>query len=1240
MKDELNTGGSFKGSSDADQDALARAFDDLIQKRSVDGGSAPPPQGPLAELELRPEQCPDAAAWVRLLQGKAESSEASMLLEHAGGCGPCALGLRMASGTKSAEALEDEAEELKKLTPLSPDWQRNLSSKLAATPVRVVTIPSRKEVPRKVLRYLWTGSALAASILIAIGVFVGFRLLNSPERMLAQAYSHERIFDLRMPGAAFAEVTPQAHLRGESTGRESAKLLEARARIEQQLEAEPENAHWLQLEARADVLEEKFDPAIDILDRLIAAGPVTAGLLVDGASAYFQRGASTGSENDRATALEYLRHADELAPDDPIVLFNEAVAMEDRGQVINAVETWNRYLRSERDPKWLAEGQRRLQGVEQKLNRLKTHQSRMEQHLATPAAMRSLSHDGDTLAMIDEELSSTLLPGLLDTAFPMTADPLDRLDRSRGSPCDEKCQAARELLSALQKSLEQHHNDLWLTQLLPADSFSDPRFIQAVHDLALSIRADTEGDYPAAVKAAADAMRGFHMLGNAAGEDRAQIEQAYALNRAGDVLGCFRDAHSMVNRNPQFVWTHIQALTEDTQCDPSPDYMTYSDQRYQRAINEAHDRGYRILEIRGAGLLGLDVVDTGDAERAWRIYLPTIRLFYAGDYPPFRLYGPMSGLAELEAKTPRVRSAYLAQREVVAVLEQTPAKNLIPGERFNLASAAIRIGAITEAQQQVTLARKELEAMGGGKAVKTYLAENEMQMSRVYLNRHDFAAAENSLDRAHAHLAGEHNTLHFKWYAVARGELELAEGKPEKAEALVTASLLEEETVAGKAGAGSIAFAEENRSLYALLAGMWVEEKRSGEDVLSLWERYRLRILGIPVSPCADRSFTCLKPQIAAGLKQMGSGHLLGQIVLSDRVLVYKASKDGVVWSEIPIAKDDVLAIAQGLERAVSSPGTPMSVVDRTAQRAASSLLAQDDPGQHELLIEPDPLLGNLPWPAIETANGPLGLRVNLSELPSLLLDRKSDPQSDRQSDQQSARQSSLGHKPARSLTDTERPLIVGASIAAGESQRLPEVLREAEAVARFSNDPSVLVGDQASETQVAARLSAASSIHFAGHAAQRDGETRLLLAPASHDSDDSAQDAARGKHDLPWVDSGFLRKYPPRSARLAVFSACSTGKKEEGWDHGMDDIVGTMASLGVPDVVATRWQIDSASAVPMMDEFYSGLAEGRTVPEALTAARQALVRDPRYRHPYYWAAWYASGEGSAKLDGIFHASR
>jgi len=184
----------------------------------------------------------------------------------------------------------------------------------------------------------------------------------------------------------------------------------------------------------------------------------------------------------------------------------------------------------------------------------------------------------------------------------------------------------------------------------------------------------------------------------------------------------------------------------------------------------------------------------------------------------------------------------------------------------------------------------------------------------------------------------------------------------------------------------------------------------------------------------------------------------------------------------------------------------------------------------------------------------------------------------------------------------------------------------------------NLLLAAEATQARVAARLTTASAIHFAGHAAQQDGATRLLLAPrdAAHAGTGSAGANPDRPQDHPYLDSDLLRKHPPRAARLAVFSACSTGRKEEGWNHGMGDIVDTLASLGVPDVVATRWQIDSASAVPMMDAFYGGLYKGLTVPQALTAARQSMANDPRYRHPYYWAAWYASGTGTSNLSSIF----
>jgi tetratricopeptide (TPR) repeat protein len=379
MKEDTNSSPASESAPKNRGDGLAGAFNELIQSR-LEGKSVSGRE----QLESDRSgdaagRCPEPGDWALLLGDEAGPTEAPRvigLLAHAAGCDWCAERLR----ALTADVSPEEAAALVGLKYSSPEEQRKLAAELAGTPV--LSTSKRFQFPsgRPSRTYLWTGAALAASLLIAMGLFSWWRMANNPENLLAEAYTHDRTFDMRIPGARFAEVTPKMHLRGGSTGngsagREANKLLDARARIEQQLVAAPEDEHWLQLEARSDILEEKFDQAIDILDRLIAAGPVSESLLMDDASAYFERGEATGSENDRATALDMLRRADELAPGDPAVLFNEAVAMEDRGQLMNAVETWNRYLRFERDPRWLGEGRRRLEALEQKLNQLKTNSS-------------------------------------------------------------------------------------------------------------------------------------------------------------------------------------------------------------------------------------------------------------------------------------------------------------------------------------------------------------------------------------------------------------------------------------------------------------------------------------------------------------------------------------------------------------------------------------------------------------------------------------------------------------------------------------------------------------------------------------------------------------------------------------------------------------------------------------------------------------------------------------------------
>lgn len=1141
-----------------------------------------------------PDPCPEPGDWLRLAVGETSDSESNGLLAHAAACRECAARLRMSIHVLSDEIAPEEAAGLGNLPTSSIEWQRRIAARLAHTPRR----------PRSTTRsgfFLWAGAGAAACLLLAATIVLYWQRATSPQRMLADVYGHDRVFALRLPGAAFAPVSPAAHLRGDSMGRQPAELLEARARIEQHLERAPQDRYWLQLEARSDLLEENFDPAIDILDRLLAAGPVNASLLADDAAVYFQRGAATGSENDRATALDNLRRADELDPGDPVVLFNEAVVMEDRGQVMSAVETWNRYLRMERDAAWLAEGRSRLAALEQKLNRLQTHRSRMEQHLATPEAMRALAADPATLAAVDEEFSSSLLPRLLYAAFPSPPN------RSRGSPCIDSCQAARTLLYALAASLERNHQDPWLARFLPSDpSRASVDFIQAARALGQAIDADLFADYPTAAGLAARSEELFHALGNRAGEDRARVEHSATLQRLFRLEDCHKAAREVLQRDQQFAWIQIDAAIEDGICDTGPGTASGKTALYQQVLGNAHDRGYDLLWFRAWTTSAGSAIESGDSEDTWRIDLAGIRRFYDGDYPALRLMNLLDGPAKVEEATPRVQLDLLLAREYVAALELTESRNMIPAGRMWLASAAIRAGAGAEAEAQMREAQNEQASLGGAMPFQGWVAENEIAMANLDIGHGELGKAAELLGQAQARLAGDDNFVHRREYAAARGQLELALGHPDAAEATLRDAILDEERQAVTVGQGNIIVALENRDLYATLAGVWLQQKRPGEDVLALWERYRLRILGQPVSACPGNRLDCLKPELAAALERLGPDRLTGQIVLSDRVLEYQAGAHGVAWVSTPLSRSDVLAAADALERAVSSPATSRDSVDQAARRVGDILFPprQDMPeGAAQLLLEPDPLLGNLPWPAVEVSGQPIGLRFNVEETPSLLL----APQP----------------RPVRPAPNGA--LIVGASMDSGDLSPLPEALSEAREVARFVRNPHLLLAGEATGPQVAAAIGSAPSIHFAGHAVQRNGATRLLLAGGSESG------AAA------WIDSDLLRKHPPRAARLAVFSACSTGKREAGWNHDMGDIVDTLAALGVPEVVATRWQIDSSSAVPMMDAFYGGLSQGLPVSEALTRARSSLSRDPRYWHPFYWAAYYASGSGAIDLREDFH---
>ncbi len=1165
-------------------------------------------------------ECPRSEDYIHLTMGFVPGPDAEVLISHAAECERCgqllAANLTALEGNPSQQETEAIAE-----LAAQQEWQRGLARQLAETPARrIAVLPALR--PRKV----WIMAGGIAAGLAAVGSFLVWQTQrNTPEHQLAMAYTRSRTLELRIPDAGFSNVVAGAHTRGVADDQESSPLLEARAKVARELERNPQSSRWLDLQARADLLEEHYDSAIEVLDRLIAVGPVTAELLTDGATAYYQRGLVSGSEIDRSTALDYLRRADTMAPTDPVILFNEAIVMEDRGQMMNAVEVWNRYITVERDEKWRSEGKRKLGALEQTLNRLKSHQSRLLQMLATPQTMDGLARDPHKLAAWDEELSSMELDKLIPLAFPVI--PATKgLPWPRGSPpgidlCPASCSAARRLLKALAVSLEQQHHDFWLSDLLLPNLNSLPfaatsKYAEAMQALAQATREDQTGLPPTGATLSLKAKELFHDLRSSqpylpsmataarVGELRSAIEYMFALQRSVDFKDCRTFSQALRRDLPgedalsRYVWMNSVAAMTEKVCDDTAVTRPEGQSMVAQAMKVAVAGHYPYLISRARMREVDDMQNSGDVEGAEQATLEEFLKLVAMDAPAIRIANTLPGIEEAENDSPRIYMQDLAQRESLAWFHVAGNPLIEIIYQVSLSRSELKIGNIRESERLLALTESQMAASQSLRSASSLLSEGHIFLADTMLENGNFAGAQKYLQRVGKEMGSYSDNWGLHTFAGAQGLLALDQGDLESAARILETQILRNEgsSPSGADAAQAASYAQLDHDLYAELAATWLAQGRPADTILALWEHFRLRSRGLASDKCSRTNLDCDRERLLGLQRQLGSNVVVGQIVLLDRVLIYRMDGTGIQWTQKACRRQELMAAVANLQRSVNSPHSSLSYVEQLGSLVSDILLpelpAGSANGETSLLLESDPTLQNLPWPVIPTPKGPLGLAYPIAELRSIL---------------------AVPHAQTHYGNEGEKELIIGASVAQAGEPPLPEAMEEARTVSRYAHAPELLVGKHATAYQVAQALDSASMLHFAGHAVQNRKGTELLLASAS--SNDRA----------PWIDGAFLRRHPPLSCKLAVLSACATGRHDASWNSPAQDIVETLGALGVPDVVATRWQIDSSAAVPFMDTFYGNLARGKSVSVALSDARKLQSMQSHDNSPYYWAAYYVT---------------
>jgi len=193
----------------------------------------------------------------------------------------------------------------------------------------------------------------------------------------------------------------------------------------------------------------------------------------------------------------------------------------------------------------------------------------------------------------------------------------------------------------------------------------------------------------------------------------------------------------------------------------------------------------------------------------------------------------------------------------------------------------------------------------------------------------------------------------------------------------------------------------------------------------------------------------------------------------------------------------------------------------------------------------------------------------------------------------------------------------------APQTSQLQHAAAEASAVsALFLPDSRVLLGKTATESTFKSIAGNYRLLHLATHG--YFNKLNPLLSGLELESD-AANDGRLELHEILGMQL---------NADLVTLSACQTGLGSGHFAEvpAGDDFVGlTRAFLyaGSISVLATLWEVDDASTLGLMENFYSDLQRAganRDKASALARAQRKMLSSNDYQHPYFWAPFVLVG--------------
>jgi tetratricopeptide (TPR) repeat protein len=1147
---------------------------------------------------------PDCVAdneWLDVAAGLLPEAETRQLMKHAAQCGHCGPLLKSAAETLADDVTPSEERLLAALSSARPEWQMSMASTLRS---RVQERHAKPPWWRAVFARPTPVLAFAGMAAIVIVAWIGMRTLRPPsaERLLAQAYSDHRTLEVRIPGAKYAPMQAERGIGGSDFDK-SPSLLKAEILIGEHLSKNPNNPAWLQAQARAYLLDGKYEPAIKSLQRALLTQPDSPTLLTDLGSAYFMQAESEDRPIDYGNAIESLGRALAKSPDDPVALFNRALACERMFLYTQAVDDWEHYLRIDQQGEWADEARQRLAFVKQKLEQ--REKSLSEPLLGPDEIAKAGANDATVRDEIDERIEEYFRVAITDwlpQAFPESSE----------RPSVE----ARAALSELAKITREKHEDMWLVDLLGGPTAG--QFPAGVKALATSLRANDRGDYQEDQESARKAADLFRASGNRAGELRAGAEEVYSDHLLWEGPRCLALLRSMDEplKRKSFMWIRAQMRLEQSNCaNLVGDLGTYQTAIGQ-GMKEADAHKYPALRLRALGFQALSDASLGESASAFSCVSEGLALFWSSKIDLMKGYNLYTDLDAAADGLNLSNLQVVISREATTLVDRQPDILLRAMAHRWYGYAAYLANMTTLANAEFSKASALFDASPRTVSTTRHHTNAEIWLAQIEIRQGDLERATARLQRAKPLLdMAPSFGLEIEYYT-AEADISMRTGDSAAAESAIRSAIFLAEWALDSypKEEGRRQWADESRGAYRDLVE-WKLREGDATSALELWEWYQGAALraNLPAFPRRGVSLGADNPPDPRDAPLLPSPTVVTDrlpLLHDETVVAYGTFPDGIaVWAYddrgvfskwIPTTLPLIQELALRFERLCSNPTSDLVALRTTASLLYDRLVAPVEdrfvPGR-TIVFEPDDFLAGIPWDAlVDRDSHYLAERSAVVVAPGLYR--------------------TMRLRTATRITQETPALIV--SVPAVPTEHLATLVDaddEARAVAGKFVSAHWVQGTNATLAAIHMDIRGRSVFHFAGHAITSPQRSGLVLADIDPDTRLSRL-----------IGAGSFAEKETSALQLAVLSACHTEGETELGTSGTESLAESFLSAGVPHVVASLWNVDSSQTSEFMKEFYAHLIAGSDVSDAVHTAKLALAFRPASAHPYYWAAFELQG--------------